>query len=52
MKTKLTLISKNIKVEKICLTNTEINNFYRDMPSKYGLLFTKIPYAINEKQIN
>jgi len=52
MKIKMTLISKGIKVEKICKTEHECYIFERDMPAKYGLLFSKIPYAIGWMDLN
>ena len=51
MKIKMTLISKGIKVEKICTTEKEAFIFERDMPAKYELLFTKIPYAIGKRYL-
>ena len=48
----VTLISKGIKLTKICKSQKEVNTFHRDMPCKYGLLFqTKIPYAIQVKEL-
>ncbi len=52
MKVKMTLISKGIKVEKICTTEREVYIFNRDMPAKYGLLFTDIPYVIGKTNLN
>lgn len=52
MKIKMTLIAKGIKVEKICKTKREIAVFYRDMPAKYDLLFSKKPYVISETNLN
>ena len=46
MNTKVTLISKWIKISKNCKNNIEIEKFKRDMPAKYNLLFSNIPYAI------
>ena len=48
MKVKMSLISKDVKVEKICTTEREVINFKRDMPAKYNLLFSKKPYVIGE----
>jgi hypothetical protein len=48
MKIKMTLISKGIKVEKICNNEKEAFIFERDMPAKYNLLYSKIPYAIGK----
>lgn len=44
----MTLISKGIKVEKVCTTKREIYTFNRDMPARYGLLFSGIPYVIGQ----
>ena len=46
MDTTVTLISKWIKVSKKCTSNVEIEKFKRDIPAKYNLLFSNIPYAI------
>ena len=46
MKVKMSLISKDVKVEKICYSKREIEVFKRDMPAKYDLLFSKKAYAI------
>ena len=51
MKIKMTLLSKGIKVEKICTTEKEAFIFERDMPAKYQLLFTKITYAIGKRYL-
>ena len=48
MKIKMSLISKGINVVKIC-NEKEAWIFERDQPSKYGLLFSKTPYAIGKK---
>jgi hypothetical protein len=45
---KMTLLSKGIKVEKICKNEREAFIFERDMPVKYNLLFTKVPYVIGK----
>jgi hypothetical protein len=52
MKVKMTLISEGIKVEKVCSTQREIFTFERDMPAKYGLLFSKKPYVIGKTYID
>jgi len=46
MNTKIILISKWIKVLKVCKSNIEIEKFKRDIPAKYNLLFSDIPYVI------
>lgn len=46
MNTKITLISKLIKVSKLCKNTLEIEKFKRDMPAKHNLLFSDIPYVI------
>ena len=51
MKIKMTLVSPGIKVEKICKSEKEAFIFERDMPAKYELLFTKIPYAIGKRYL-
>ena len=51
MKIKMTLVSKGIKVEKICTTEKEAFIFERDMPAKHQLLFSKIPYAIGKRYL-
>lgn len=48
---KMTLISKGIKVEKICKSEIECFKFERDMPAKYNLLFSKIPYVIGKRYL-
>ena len=48
MNIKMTLISKGIKVEKVCKTEREVFVFERDMPAKYNLLFSGIPYTIGK----
>ena len=52
MTIKMTLISKGINVSKICKTERECFVFERDMPAKYNLLFTKIPYAVGKTFID
>ena len=52
MKVKMTLISKGIKVEKICTSQRDIYIFERDMPAKYNLLFSNIPYLIGERNLD
>lgn len=48
----VTLISKGIKVTKICKSQSEVYVFHRDMPCKYNLLFqTEVPYAIMTKEL-
>ena len=48
----LTLISKGVKVTKVCKNEREVAIFKRDMPAKYHLLFqTDTPYAIQEKEV-
>jgi hypothetical protein len=51
MKTEMTLISKGIKVKKVCNNNSEVRKFERDMPAKYNLLFKNIPFLICNKPI-
>ena len=51
MKVKMTLISKGIKFEKICKNDREIYKFERDIPAKFGLLFSGKPYVIGNKII-
>lgn len=51
MRVKMTLISKGIKVEKICKTEKECFIFERDIPAKYDLLFSKKPYLIGRKNM-
>ena len=48
MKVKMTLISKEVNIEKICTTESQIYKFKRDMPAKHGLLFSKKPYIIGK----
>jgi len=48
MKVKMSLISKGVKVEKICYSERECFIFERDMPAKYNLLFTNIPYVVGK----
>ena len=52
MKVKMTLLAKGIKVEKVCTTERQVFNFERDMPAKYNLLFSKIPYMIGKRNLN
>lgn len=47
----MTLISKGLKVKKVCKSEKEVFLFERDMPAKYGLLYSKKPYAIGKKYI-
>ena len=48
----MTLFAKDkIQVEKICLNEKQKYKFERDMPAKYGLLFSKIPYYIKTEYI-
>lgn len=47
----MTLLSKGIKVTKVCKNNSEVYKFERDMPAKYNLLFSKTPYIIGKKYI-
>lgn len=51
MKIKMQLISKGIKVEKVCTSEYEAYIFERDMPAKYNLLFSKIPYAVGKRYL-
>ena len=51
MRVKMTLISKDIYVKKICTSEIQIKNFVRDMPAKYNLLFSKIPYVIGNMDL-
>ena len=51
MKIKMSLISKGIKVEKVCTTEREVFNFERDMPAKNGLLISGIPYIIGKRNL-
>jgi len=52
MKIEITLISKGIKVSKVCLTKRDIEVFERDMPAKHNLLFSNIPYVIGKKYLD
>ena len=52
MKIKMTLISKDIRVVKICNSEKQVTIFERDMPAKYNLLFSNIPYIIGKININ
>jgi hypothetical protein len=45
---KMTLISKGLKIEKICNSEYECFIFERDMPAKYDLLFSGKPYLIGK----
>lgn len=49
---KMTLVSKGINIEKICKNEFEVYQFERDMPAKYNLLFSNIPYAIGKINLN
>jgi len=49
---KMTLISKDIKVEKICTNEHECFLFERDMPAKHGLLFSSKEYIIGRTNLN
>jgi hypothetical protein len=51
MKIKMSLISKGIKVEKVCTNQREVFTFERDMPAKYNLLFSGIPYVIGKRNL-
>ena len=51
MKIKMTLISKGIKVEKVCTTEREVFTFERDMPARYGLLWSGTPYAVGKRNL-
>ena len=51
MRYEMTLLSKGIKVTKVCKNNSEVYKFERDMPAKYNLLFSKTPYIIGKKYI-
>ena len=48
----MSLLSKGIKVTKVCKNANECFKFERDMPAKYNLLFTKTPYVIGKRYIN
>jgi hypothetical protein len=44
---KMRLSSANgINVERVCANMWEVYTFERDMPTKHGLQFSKIPYFI------
>jgi len=47
----MSLLSKGIKVTKVCKNEIECFKFERDMPAKYNLLFTNIPYIIGKRRI-
>jgi len=51
MKIEMSLISEGIKVKKLCKSEKECYVFERDMPAKYNLLFSKIPYLIGKKYL-
>jgi hypothetical protein len=51
MKVQMTLISKGLKVSKICTTEKEVRNFERDMPYKYNLTNKNISFAIGSKNL-
>jgi len=51
MEYEMTLLSKGIKVTKVCKNERECFKFERDMPAKYNLLFSKTPYVIGKKYI-
>lgn len=51
MKVKMSLITKGIKIEKVCASEREIRTFERDMPAKYNLLFSKMPYVIGKTDL-
>ena len=51
VKYEMSLLSKGIKVTKVCKNANECFKFERDMPAKYNLLFTKTPYVIGKKYI-
>jgi len=50
-KYEMSLLSKGIKVTKVCKNEIECFKFERDMPAKYNLLFTNIPYIICKRYI-
>lgn len=52
MKIEMALISKGIKVKKICKTEREVFIFERDMPAKYNLLYKNTPYVISKKYLD
>ena len=53
MEVEVTLISKGIKVSKICTTEKMIYRFEQDMLAKYNLLFNKtIPFLIGHKYLD
>ena len=52
MKIKMTLIAKGVNVEKVCTSERECFVFERDMPAKYNLLFSKIPYVIGKRNLD
>lgn len=47
----MSLIAKDIKVQKTCNTEKEAFIFERDMPAKHNLLYSGKPYAIGKKYI-
>jgi hypothetical protein len=50
--TKVTFITKGIKVSKICKNEYYIEKFRQDMAAKYNVLFTTIPYMIKKEPLN
>jgi hypothetical protein len=49
---KMRLISKTVKIEKICKSEKEAYIFERDMPAKHNLLFSKEPYVIGKQYLD
>lgn len=49
---KMSLISKNVNVDRICKTEYECYIFQRDIPAKYSLLFSKTPYAVGRLNLD
>ena len=50
-KVRMSLMAKDVNIVKICTTEWEVYTFYRDMPSKHGLLFSGKPYIIGEMKL-
>ena len=49
---KVTFITGNIKVSKIVDSEKRAFRFGQDMAAKYGVLFTKTPYAIGKTYLD
>lgn len=41
-------MSKDVNIEKVCTNLWEVYTFERDMPTKYGLQFSRKPYIIGK----